>query len=198
MDTPPSVLTRTPIHTRAVTYRGFARSDGLWDIEGRLVDTKDYILERFDRVPLKAGDPAHDMFVRVTVDDGLKIVDIQTGMAATPFGECINAAEPVRRLIGATLGRGWRKAIETAIGGAQGCTHLRELLFNLATAALQSVPSYIEHQRRQRGDALPELTTVPAYVGQCLSWRRDGPAVQRIHPQFYLAPSKPDANSSSS
>lgn len=194
MDTPPSAHTRTPIHTRAVTYRGFARSDGLWDIEGRLVDTKDYILERFGRVPLPAGEPAHDMFVRVTVDDDLKIVDIQTGMAATPFGECINTAEPVRRLIGATLGRGWRKAIESAIGGVQGCTHMRELLFNLATAALQSVPSYIDHQRRQRGDSPPELTTVPAYVDQCLSWRRDGPAVQRIHPQFFLAPSKPAAD----
>lgn len=198
MDTSPSAPTRTPIHRRAVTYRGFARSDGLWDIEGHLVDTKDYVLERFDRIPLPVGMPMHDMFIRVTVDDSLKVVDIQTGMAATPFDECINTAEPVRRLIGATLGRGWRKAIESAMGGVQGCTHLRELLFNLATAAFQSIPSYMDHQRRQRGDALPELTAVPAYVGQCLSWRRDGPVVQRIHPQFFLGPSKFAADSSSS
>ena len=34
----------------------------------------------------------------------------------------------MRRMIGATMGPGWRKAIETHLGGVQGCAHLRELL----------------------------------------------------------------------
>jgi hypothetical protein len=28
------------MHTRKVEYRGFEREDGLWDIEGELLDTK--------------------------------------------------------------------------------------------------------------------------------------------------------------
>ena len=191
MSTVTSPITRTPLHTRAVTYRGFARSDGLWDIEGSMRDTKDYSFERFERGVLKAGTPLHDMFVRVTVDSSLKIVAIETGMPATPFSECIHAAAPVQRLIGATLGRGWRKAIESAIGGVEGCTHLRELLFNLATAALQTIPSYIDFQQREAGNPPPEPTVAPPYVGQCMSWRRDGPAVQRFYPQFYAV--RPEA-----
>ena len=188
MDTPPPALNRTPLHTRAVTYRGFSRSDGLWDIEGRLVDTKDYVFERYGRGPLQSGLPVHDMFITVTVDDALKIVDINTSMSATPFGECSSAADPMRRLIGATLGRGWRKAIEAAMGGEGGCTHLRELLFNMATAAIQTVPSYLDNQRRQQGVSPASLAAEPRYIGQCMSWRRDGPVVQRIYPQFFIAP----------
>src|SRR5690606_22654145 len=50
--------------------------------------------------------------------------------------------EPMRKLIGLTMGPGWRKAIEGAIGGTGGCTHLRELVFNAATAAFQMIPHY--------------------------------------------------------
>ena len=194
MNSSPSAFTRTPLHTRAVTYRGFSRSDGLWDIEGRLVDTKDYAYEKFEGGRLEPGSPAHHMFVRLTVDDALKIVDVETDMLATPFGECVKAAEPMRRLIGATLGKGWRKAIDSAIGGVEGCTHLRELLFNMATAALQAIPPYMQHQRRERGDAPTQDPQAPPYIGQCLSWRRDGPAVQRIYPQFFITrpKSEPD------
>jgi len=186
MNSSPSAFTRTPLHTRAVTYRGFSRSDGLWDIEGRLVDTKDYAYERFEGGRLEPGLPAHHMFVRLTVDDALKIVNIETDMLATPFGECLKVAEPMRRLIGATLGQGWRKTIDATVGSVAGCTHLRELLFNMATAAIQTIPPYLHHQRRERGEAPTQDAQAPLYIGQCLSWRRDGPVVQRVYPQFFI------------
>ena len=188
---PPSAVTRTPLHTRAVTYRGFARDDGLWDIEGHMRDTKDYAMERHGNATLPPGSPAHDMFIRVTLDDALKIVDIQTDMTATPFGGCHDAAEPMRRLIGATLGRGWRKAIDAAIGGVGGCTHLRELLFNLATAAMQTIPPYQNHLKGlQRQPATPG-DEVPHFIGKCMSWRRDGPEVRRFYPMLFVDRSGP-------
>jgi hypothetical protein len=33
---------RDPIHDRRIDCRGYRRSDGLWDIEGHLTDTKTY------------------------------------------------------------------------------------------------------------------------------------------------------------
>ena len=190
---PPTTITRTPLHARAVTYRGFARSDGLWDIEGRLVDTKDYPMAKFDGEVLPPGAPAHDMSICVTVDETLKILDIQTGMPATPSGECINAAEPMRRLIGATMGRGWRKTIDAAVGGERGCTHLRELLFNLATAAMQTVPHHIHYMRRVQGLPPLESVSTPYFIGKCLSWRLDGPAVRDNFPRFFMSRAKPDS-----
>jgi hypothetical protein len=36
------LVARTPLHTRAITFRGYAREDGLWDLEGELHDSKHY------------------------------------------------------------------------------------------------------------------------------------------------------------
>ena len=33
---------RKAMHTRVVTCHGYLREDGLWDIEGHMVDTKPY------------------------------------------------------------------------------------------------------------------------------------------------------------
>ena len=38
----PDPVPREPLHTRRVECRGYRRADGLWDIEGHLVDTKAY------------------------------------------------------------------------------------------------------------------------------------------------------------
>jgi hypothetical protein len=51
---------RTPLHTRTLTFRGFARPDGLWDMEGELHDSKHYDYDS-SHGPRKAGtaDPPH-------------------------------------------------------------------------------------------------------------------------------------------
>ena len=47
---------RQSIHTRTITINGYHRDDGLWDIEGRLIDIKGYDLEGLwgDAKPVKA------------------------------------------------------------------------------------------------------------------------------------------------
>ena len=180
----PPPAPRATAHTRRVTYRGYPREDGLWDIEGELHDSKAYALVLRGRGDLPAGAAVHHMHVRLTIDDAMKIVDVAAAMEATPFGECSLAEAPVQRLIGATLGRGWRRALDEAMGGVRGCTHLRELLFGAATAAFQTMGSHREQMRIQRGEpALPQ-TEPPFYMGQCMSWDFDGPVVARIAPEF--------------
>ncbi len=48
--------------------RGYLRDDGLWDLEGELIDEKSYTYADRDRGPLPAGRPMHHMRVRLTVD----------------------------------------------------------------------------------------------------------------------------------
>jgi hypothetical protein len=84
-------------------------------------------------------------------------------------------------MVGHTLGRGWRKAIDQHLGGVQGCAHLRELLFNVATAALQTVPG---------GFDTTNAVKPPMYLGQCLAWDFNGPLVERRYPVFFQWPSK--------
>ena len=175
---------RTHVHTRSVEYRGYHREDGLWDIEAELTDTKTYAQERPDRGSMPAGQAVHGMVIRLTVDDYLKITDVAVGMPAAPFLECQQAKPPMQRLIGCTLGRGWKKAIDEALGGIQGCAHLRELLFNMATVGYQTVPLYRRHLRQLAGLPDPRLKHPPPHLGKCIAWDFDGSVVKRLHPEF--------------
>ena len=175
---------RTHVHTRSVEYRGFLREDGLWDIEAELTDTKTYSLQRSNRDVLQAGQPVHGMVIRLTVDDAMKITAVAVGMPAAPFAECQQAKPPMERLIGCTLGRGWRKAIEEALGKTQGCAHLRELLFNMATVGYQTIPLYRHHLQQLTGLPEPILNRPPPHVGQCIAWDFNGTVVKRVYPEF--------------
>ena len=64
---------REHIHTRKVQCEGFRRSDGLWDIEGHITDTKTYGFGNRERGEVKPGSPIHDMWIWLTIDDMLTI-----------------------------------------------------------------------------------------------------------------------------
>lgn len=180
----PAPQARTHLHTRAVVYRGYQREDGLWDIEAELTDTKTYALERSERGDMPPGTPIHGMAIRATVDDHMTIREIASSSDHTPFAECQQGTDPMQQMVGVTMGPGWRQAIERALGGTRGCTHLRELLFNMATAAYQTVPVYREHLRRRAGAPELEGAGPPYHLGKCIAWNFDGPVVQRHYPRF--------------
>jgi hypothetical protein len=78
-------------------------------------------------------------------------------------------------MIGCTMGRGWRQAIERNMGGIRGCAHLRELLFNMATAAFQTLSQEVAEDLVNRP---------PAHLGKCMAWDFNGNLVKRHYPVF--------------
>ncbi|QKV53705.1 DUF2889 domain-containing protein [Comamonas antarctica] len=166
---------RRPQHLRDVRYRSFSRPDGLWDIEGELHDSKaaDQVFHGNRHVP--AGTAIHHMWIRATVDTTLRVQAIEVAMDSHPLGHCPEANAALQRMVGCQMGRGWRKSIQEHLGGVASCTHLRELLFNMATAAFQSMPGVFA------GDD-PEQP--PRHLGQCLGWDFNGPGVATYYPQF--------------
>lgn len=105
-------------------------------------------------------------------------------MHTAPFGECGVANQHMRRFVGMTMGSGWRQTIEKTIGGLQGCTHLRELLFNIATAAFQTIPHHREMQRIQRGEPTQTTPTHRRFCGPVhdvgCQWPRGGAATAAV------------------
>jgi Protein of unknown function (DUF2889) len=164
------------MHTRRVEYRGFRRDDGGWDIEGELHDSKPHAFVIEGEGEWAPNEAIHHMHVRLTLDDDMVIRDISVAMDAHPHDPCPEAMVPMRALVGETLGRGWRKTIERHLGGIRGCTHLRELLFNLATAAFQT---------RSASFAPPPDGRPPMHLGQCLAWDFNGPVVEKVYPMFF-------------
>lgn len=171
------------MHTRRVTYQGYRREDGLWDIEGELHDSKPFDFELTGEGRWAAGQPVHHMRIRVSFDEQMVIRAIVASMDAVPHGPCPEILPNLDRMVGEVLGKGWRHTIQRHLGGTEGCTHLRELLFNLATAALQTrVGSF-----RPPADGGP-----PPHLGQCRAWDFDGPVVQKVYPMFFQwRPQKP-------
>lgn len=164
------------MHTRRVEYRGYRRDDGLWDIEATLHDSKPHAFEITGEGRWEPGEPVHHMHMRVTVDERMVIRGIDAVMDAHPHDPCPQALPPMQRFLGETLGKGWRHTIQRHLGGVQGCTHLRELLFNLATAAFQT---------RSASFAPPPDGRPPMHLGQCKAWDFDGPVVEKVYPMFF-------------
>lgn len=141
MNLPPPVP-RTHKHTRRITCEGYRRDDGLWDIDARIVDTKTYRYTEPDRGSRAIGEPVHDMSVRLTIDDAMIVRDIVVVFSSNPYAACLGAAPNFKGLIGAKVGLGWRKAVQACVGGTNGCTHVRELLFPMATVAFQTMSGW--------------------------------------------------------
>jgi len=128
-------------HTRTVVYQGYDREDGLWDIEAQLTDVKTFGFQVPNERLFPGDEPIHNLKIRVTLDNKMVIQDIATSMDDIPHAECSGAPHNMHKLIGCTMGPGWRKIINQHVGGTDGCTHLREMLFNMATAAYQTLPA---------------------------------------------------------
>ena len=52
---------RRHIHTRKIECHGYLREDGLWDIEGTLIDLKTYSFDNIDRGGVVAGEPVSSL-----------------------------------------------------------------------------------------------------------------------------------------
>lgn len=176
---------RRHLHTRKVHCEGFLREDGLWDIEGRILDTKTYTYTEPWRGVREPGSEVHHMAIRLTIDDELVVRAIEVDMPSTPYPTCPGARPNFQGLVGACIARGWRKAVNEAVGATRGCTHTRELLFPMATVAFQTVLGWPEDG--PNGACKPkheESGARPHFIDGCHAWAADGEVVARLHPQF--------------
>ncbi len=193
----PAPAPRAHIHTRTVECRGYRREDGLWDIEGHIVDTKTYPFESSWRGEMAPGSPVHDMWIRLTVDDELVVRGVEAVTDASPFQVCPDITPNFQRLIGLSIKSGWTQQVRNLLGGVEGCTHLVELLGPVATTAFQTIYPWRERQRRAlaaqgpsaQGQAKPnQPQRRPAHLDTCHALALDGPVVASHWPAFYTGP----------
>lgn len=179
---------RELLHSRDVTIRGYRRNDGRFDIEAHLTDTKSYGFPNEDRGYVEAGEPVHGMWMRMTVDEDLTIVACEASTEFGPYAICPGAAPNFSRLAGLSIKRGFLKAAADRVGGIQGCTHLRELLQQMATTALQTLYAV----RSRRGAV--ENSEKPAILNTCFAYATDSPVVRRRWPHLYTGPEQGSAS----
>src|SRR5664279_2244160 len=110
-------IDRTRLHTRRLSFEGYRRSDGLFDIDGRLTDIKDHDYALLTGIR-PAGEAIHDMWARVTIgrDSIVRAIEVTTDEMPYP-GACDRITPAYAKLVGANLLRGFRQTLHDAMGG---------------------------------------------------------------------------------
>jgi hypothetical protein len=199
----PPPATREHLHTRTVTCRGFLRQDGLWDIEGHIVDVKTYGFDNEWRGRVEAGTPVHEMWIRLSIDDRLEIKEVAASTDHSPFAICSDILPNFQRLVGLRIGHGFTREVRSRLGGREGCTHIVEMLQQVATVAFQTTVAKRAQalRRQQKGAAEPAEAVAdpaqspapspaaakrrPIVVDTCHAWKSDGELVKRYLPDFF-------------
>jgi Protein of unknown function (DUF2889) len=177
MPLPVSEIEREHTHTRRVRFEGYKRADGLWDIECHLTDVKNHDYQLMTGVR-RAGQPIHEMWIRLTIDRGLNVVDATAASDAVPYpGGCDAIAPAYRQLIGLNLRKGFRRAVRDRLGGVQGCTHLTEMLAGIPTAAIQT---FAGEMKEERDDG-----SKPFQLDQCHALDTTSESVRKWYPKWY-------------
>ncbi len=189
----PEPAAREKKHHRKIDCEGFLRADGLWDIDVHMVDTRTYdcTYDEFHRDGLiRAGEPVHDMWLRFTIDLDFLIHEVQAASDHTPFGICPRAAVSMRELAGLRIGPGWLKQARERVGTDKSCTHLMDLLGQLAATAYQTLHAAIEER-----EAMQPTREKPPILDTCVALSSSGEVVKNLWPEFYVA--KPDGEANS-
>ncbi|HZQ72330.1 MAG TPA: DUF2889 domain-containing protein [Burkholderiales bacterium] len=177
MPLPVTEVERELTHTRRVRYEGYKRKDGLFDLEAHLTDVKNHDVHMKTGVR-RAGQPIHDMSLRITIDRHMNILDACAISDAVPYPDgCEHIAPAYKKLIGLNLVRDFRKSVRAQFGGVKGCTHITEMLGGLPTAAIQTFAGEVKEERADGKK--------PFQLDHCHALETSSETVRRWYPKWY-------------
>jgi hypothetical protein len=182
MPLPPPVSRRALRHTRAIDIQAFARDDGLWDLDAHIRDIKvnDTALASGVR---HGGHPVHDLYLRITIDLDMNIVDAEAVSDAVPYpAYCDTIGSAYKALTGLNLKTNFRRDLKPRLSGILGCTHLTELAQILPTAAIQAFANDVWPTYDKASADVPHEK--PFQLDKCHALRTDGGAVAQFYPRW--------------
>lgn len=180
MALPPAATDRQLRHRRSIDVQVFACGNARWQVDARLTDVKTREVELGGK-PRAAGDPIHDMLLRLEIDEAFNILAAGSKTLAMPYpGHCDAGPDRYEQLVGLNLMQGFRRAVSERLGGIHGCTHITELSRLLPTAVVQAFAGdVIDTQQPALGAAQP------FQIDRCHALRVDGPAVALHYPRWF-------------
>ena len=172
---------REEAHFRRIDMRGWRRSDGLYEVQGRVTDRKphEFKAPNGPRV-VAAGGAIHDMEVTLTFDTDMLVHEVRATTFAAPYASCQGGPPTLQSLKGLRIASGWGSEVKKRLGGAQSCTHLMEILVPMATVAFQTLSMF----RIARPDILNAVGR-PVKIDSCLAYSSKGSLVRDKWSAFY-------------
>lgn len=185
MALPNAAPERTLKHCRRIDVQVYARGNGRWEVDAEISDvkTRDATLAGGLR---KAGDPIHDMLLRIVVDEQFNVLEAGSETRWMPYpGHCDDHEDAYAKLVGLNLMQGFRAAVKERLGGTVGCTHLTELTQVLPTAVVQAFAGEVLDTREDSPSGRQ-----PFQIDRCHALRSDGEAVRLHYPRWYRHPAQ--------
>lgn len=185
----PAHCPRELLTGRTITCEGYLRDDGLIDVEGRLVDARGYETRNDWRGAVPKGQPVHEMWVRLTIDDQLIVQEAVAATDHAPYPMCREILPNLERLVGLSVTGGFKKQVRARIGGTAGCTHILALIDAISNVAVHAVAGKRRDLGRDRmlGTYGTRDGKVHPLIGSCHSYAPDSPIVARLWPEFFRA-----------
>lgn len=171
---------RELIHTRTLDLKAYRRTDGLWDIEGHLTDIKPFPYHLID-ADRAANEPIHDMWLRLTIDADFVVREAEAHMDTGAHGLCHQVTPNFADLAGLRIGSGWNRKVRERVGHGRGCTHLVEMLSQMATTAMQALWS--EEEARDGIPPVEERELSPGLANSCYAYRDGSPFIAEYFPR---------------
>jgi len=166
---------RTQKHTRKVEFNGFLRSDGLWDIEGSIMDVKPCGV-KWHIKPLPAGVPQHQMNVRLTIDHEFNVMAAVASSDIHPYSGFCGAVVPdYGKLVGLNLVKGFRNAVRERLSG------VKRLHAHHGAARIAAVQTFAG-----ASDDADERHQDDFVLDRCTTKNRRGESVKAFYPQWYI------------
>ncbi len=160
-------------HRRRLIGNGYKREDGLWDIEVFLTDKKSYTFNNRDRGYIAAGEPLHEMAVRLTLTSKFEIIDIEALINQSPYNVCPAAVDNCHLLKGEFIKPGFNKRVVKLLGGGKGCRHISDMLAYAATLSFQTINH--DDSLEDKEITLENLNYIKEkFVNSCYAYREDG------------------------
>ena len=187
MALPTAAPDRQLVHCRRIDVQIYARGQGLWEVDAHITDKRSQAIPMaFGTLP--AGEPIHDMLLRLVVNESFDIVEAGAETRAMPYpGHCETYGDLYSRLVGLNLLKGFRREVQQRLGGVQGCTHINELSLVLPTAVVQAFAGTVIDVRGASEDS-PQ----PFQIDRCHALRAEGDVVKVFFPRWHR-PSERDA-----
>jgi hypothetical protein len=176
----PTSIAREELHHRSISMKVYRREDGLYDVEAHLVDTKPFPFQRLDQpAATPAGQPLHDFWMRLVLDNEHTIHAIEVAPDTTPFAHCPGATASLSVLVGQRIGKGWSKILRESLPRAENCTHLVELLQPLASTALIGIRG-----ARPYSERFPPGGG-PSQLDSCYAWSGERELIAKFWPTHH-------------
>jgi len=169
---------RKPLHNRNIICNSFLRDDGLIDLEVKFEDIKSEDWKDNKNTDFIYKDkPYHKMFLKVTINNGFKIVECEAKILNSPFKICPLIEKSVKKMEGNYISKGYKKKVSEYFDGTEGCTHLKEMFFVLGSVSYQTMAPLLFKDNA--------LEAKKHLINTCFAFGDKNEVVKKDYPDLY-------------